>query len=69
MKTTGIIIFALGLALTIYTSIDVFTKAKVVDIGKIEITRNKPHYYSWSPMFGIAVMVIGGAILARVPKK
>jgi hypothetical protein len=69
MKTTGIVIILIGLALTIFTAFTFFTKEKVVDIGKIEITRNKPHYLNWSPLIGMAVMGIGGVVLWRASKK
>ena len=69
MKIAGIIIIVIGLGLTIFTATTIFTKEKVVDIGKIEITRNKPHYLNWSPLIGIAVMGIGGVVLWRASKK
>ena len=68
MKKVGISIIILGLLLTIFTAFKFFTKEKVVDIGKVQITRNKPHSISWSPLIGIAVMGIGG-IMLLVPSK
>ena len=69
MKTTGIIIIIVGLLLTIFTAFTVFTKEKVVDVGKVEITRNKPHHLNWSPIIGIVVMGIGGVVLWQSYKK
>ncbi|MBN1791517.1 MAG: hypothetical protein JW830_13530 [Bacteroidales bacterium] len=69
MKKLGIIILQLGLGLTIFTTVTYFTKEKVVDIGKVEITRNKPHRLNWSPLIGIAVMGIGGIILWQASKR
>jgi hypothetical protein len=69
MKTTGIIIILIGLALTIFTTFTIFTKEKVVDVGKIEITRNKPHRLNWSPIIGIAVMGVGGVVLWKSSRK
>ncbi len=69
MKTTGIIILIIGLALTIFTAFTFFTKEKVVDLGKVEITRSKPHRVNWSPLIGIAVMGIGGIVLWQSSKK
>jgi hypothetical protein len=69
MKITGILILLLGLGLTIFTAFTIFTKEKVVDIGKIEITRDKPHHLNWSPLIGIAVMGVGGTILWWSSKK
>jgi hypothetical protein len=63
MKKVGISIIIVGLLLTIFTTFKFFTREKVVDIGKVQITRDKPHYLAWSPLIGVAVMVIGGVIL------
>ena len=69
MKTTGIVIILLGLGLTIFSAFTFFTKEKVVDIGKIEITANKPHQLNWSPLIGIAVMAVGGVLVWQGSKK
>ena len=69
MKKAGIIIVILGLALTIFTAITFFTREKVVDIGSLKITANKPHHLSWSPLIGIAVMGVGGVVIFMSPRK
>ncbi|MCX6300739.1 MAG: hypothetical protein NTW82_01015 [Bacteroidia bacterium] len=69
MKKAGIVIVILGLILTIFTAVTVFTREKVVDIGDVKITRNKPHRLNWSPLIGIAVMGIGGVVYVMAPKK
>ncbi len=69
MKKVGIFIIILGLALTIFTSFTFFTKEKVVDLGKVEITRSKPHRLSWQPLIGVAIMGIGGIVLWMSYKK
>lgn len=63
MKKTGIAIFILGAILTLVTAFTFFTREKVVDIGKVEITANKRHHMSWSPLIGVAVMGIGGVVV------
>jgi len=69
MKTAGIVIIIIGLLLTIVTAFTFFTREKVVDIGKIEITANKRHHLKWSPLVGIAVMGVGGVMLLVSSKK
>jgi hypothetical protein len=69
MKQTGIAIVILGLLLTVFTAFKFFTKEKVVDIGALEITRDKPHSFEWSPVIGIVVMGIGGAVLLQGARK
>jgi hypothetical protein len=62
MKKVGIGIIILGLVLTIFTAFTYFTREKVVKLGSVEITANKPHNVNWSPLIGVAVMVIGGLV-------
>jgi len=69
MKTTGIAILAIGILFTIYTGFKFVTKEKVVDIGPVEITRDKSHWVEWSPFLGIAIIIAGGAILVFGAKK
>ena len=68
MKAAGIIIILIGLGLTVFTAGNFFTKEKVVDLGKLEITREKPHSFSWSPIVGVVVIGIGGVILWQSSK-
>lgn len=68
MKKAGIVIFIIGLVLTIFTTVTYITREKVVDIGKVKITADKRHHLNWSPLFGVAVMAVGG-VLFFVPFK
>ena len=69
MKATGIVLIILGIGLTFFTAFKFFTREKVVDIGKLEITRDKPHSVSWSPLIGVAVIAIGAVVLWQGSKK
>jgi hypothetical protein len=69
MKTTGIIILVIGILLSVYSGFNFVTKKKVVDIGNLEITRDKNHFITWSPYAGVALIVIGGGLFAYSFKK
>ncbi|HAH25299.1 MAG TPA: hypothetical protein DCL77_16350 [Prolixibacteraceae bacterium] len=69
MKTTGFALLVVGLLLTLFTTFKYFTKEKVVDIGKVEITADKGHNVSWSPIIGIGIMIIGGIVLYSDSRK
>lgn len=69
MKTAGAIILIVGLLMTVYTGFTYITKEKVVDLGALEITKDKEHSVDWQPYVGIATMVIGGGILVLGRKK
>jgi hypothetical protein len=69
MKKIGMIILVIGLLITIFTGFKFITKEKVVDLGNIEITHNKKHSLAWSPLVGVAVMLVGGGVLLFGAKK
>jgi len=69
MKKIGIIILGIGLLITIVTSVSFVTREKVVDVGDINISRNKNHSLAWSPIVGIVAMAVGGGLLLIGLKK
>ena len=69
MKIAGIIILIVGLLMTVYTGFTYVTKEKVVDLGAVEITKDKDHNVNWRPYVGIGAMVIGGVVLILSKKK
>lgn len=62
MRNIGIFLIIIGLILTLVTGFKFFTKEKVVDLGKVEVSADKPHNVVWSPYVGIGIMVVGGII-------
>lgn len=70
MKRTGLIILVIGLLITVFTGFNYITREKVVDLGELEITKNRNHDITWSPIIGVVVIAIGGGIyLAGTSKK
>lgn len=69
MKTAGMVILVIGILITVFTGFNFFTRKKVVDVGKLEISRDKKHSVEWSPIAGIVVMVIGGGVYLYGTKK
>ncbi len=69
MKNLGVILLVIGILLTIYSTFTFFTKEKVVDIGKVEITRDKKHTVNWSPYVGVALIAAGGLIMWKGGKR
>jgi uncharacterized membrane protein YkvI len=62
MKKAGIIIILIGLLMTLYTGFTFFTREKVVDLGKLEITKENQHSVNWQPYVGIGIMIVGGIV-------
>jgi len=59
----------LVVAVNCFYDISVFHTRKITDLGVIEVTKEKPHSLSWSPLMGIAVMGIGGVLLWKGSRK
>ena len=63
MKKIGIVVFLLGLTLTLFTTVNYLSKEKESIMNKIEPSRDKTDLAKWfSPITGIAIMGIGGVI-------
>lgn len=69
MKKAGLIILMLGLLVTMFTGLNFVTREKVVDIGELEISANKNHSLSWSPVIGVVMMAIGAGFYLLSSKK
>ncbi|MEI6060324.1 MAG: hypothetical protein WCR72_06415 [Bacteroidota bacterium] len=69
MKKIGIVIFLLGLGLTIFTTITYFSNVQVLKIGKIQIPMNESTDLRWSPLTGMAIMGIGGIVFWQTYNK
>jgi hypothetical protein len=69
MKAAGIVLIFIGLLLTIFTAVKFFTKEKVVDFGKVEISRDKPVSLNWSPVLGVVLIGIGGIVVWQASRK
>ncbi|WP_418263171.1 hypothetical protein [Flavobacterium faecale] len=62
MKTTGFILVIIGAIMMIYTGFNYVTTEKIVEIGPIEISKEKKNPVNWSPILG-GVLLLGGIIL------
>ena len=69
MKKLGITLLIIGLIITLFTGFNFITREKVVDLGSVQISRDKNHYLNWSPVIGVVVMAVGGATLLFGNKK
>ena len=66
-KTLGMILIALGLVGLVWGGFTYTTREKVVDLGPIDISRDKTHSVPLPPIFG-AVALIGGIVLLVTDK-
>ena len=67
-KTLGMVLIALGLAGLVWGGFTYTTREKVVDLGPIDISRDRTHSVPLPPIFG-AVALIGGIVLLVTDKQ
>lgn len=67
-RSLGLIIILVGLLMLAYTGFSYFTTEKVVDIGSIQITKEKKHKVNWSPIIG-GILIVGGVVITIRDKK
>ena len=65
MKPIGILLIALGIVGLLYGGITWTRKDKVVDIGSVEITRDKHESVPLPPVVGAILLVAGVALLFK----
>ena len=69
MKTTGGVLALIGLLMIVFTSINFKTKEKVVDLGPLEVNKEKNHTVNWPPVLGAVLLVSGIVIMVTNKKK
>jgi uncharacterized membrane protein len=68
MRAFGIILAIVGILMMIFSSINFTTKEKVVDLGPVEINKEKEHSVGW-PVYVGGVVLLGGIGLIVAGKK
>ena len=68
MRSFGIVLIVLGIAMIIIRGISVPTEKNIVDIGPIKIDKQENKWIGW-PTYAGALVVLTGAILIFSSKK
>jgi len=64
MKTLAIVLIVAGLLALVYGGFTFTTREKIVDLGPIDVTREKQHSMPLAPIVGL--LVFGGGLLILV---
>ncbi|MCB0595014.1 MAG: hypothetical protein H6557_14735 [Lewinellaceae bacterium] len=67
-KTLAIVLIALGIIMIAYTGFNFVTSETIVDIGPLEINKDKNHFVQWSPVIGV-LLLVGGIVAFALNKK
>jgi hypothetical protein len=68
MKTTGIVLVALGIIALIYGGFSYNRDRTVLDVGPIKAVATEHHAFPISPIVGI-IAIVGGLAMMIVPRR
>ena len=68
MKVLGIVLLVIGIIMMAINTINFTTKEEVVDIGPLEVNKEKEHTIGW-PMYVGGVVAVGGLIMLVAGRK
>ena len=63
MKTLGIILIVAGILALMYTGFTFKTEEKIVDLGPIQVEKEKKHSFNWPPIAGCILLLSGGTLM------
>jgi uncharacterized membrane protein YdcZ (DUF606 family) len=69
MRTLGIVLVIVGIAMMVITGFNIVTKKKVVDLGPLEVNKEQRTPINWSPIVGAALLIGGIAVIATDKRK
>jgi len=69
MRALAVVLIVAGSIMMIITGVNFATKEKVVDLGKLEISKTKNYPISWSPIVGAVLLVAGIGAFVMSKKK
>ena len=58
----------IGIIMIAYTGFNMVTTKKVVELGPIQINKEKNHPIEWPPVMG-AIVLIGGIVILVIDRK
>jgi uncharacterized membrane protein HdeD (DUF308 family) len=63
MRALGIVLIVAGIVMMVITGVNVVSREKVIDLGKVEVTKEKNNPVSWSPIVGTILLVAGVVVV------
>lgn len=63
MRALGIILIVAGVVMMIITGVNVVSREKVVDLGRVEVTKEENNPITWSPIVGTILLIAGVVVV------
>lgn len=68
MKTVGIILIVLGIAMLLFRGFNVKTEEKVIDVGPLEVEKKENKWIGW-PVYAGGIAIVAGLIMIVADRK
>lgn len=68
MKTIGIVLIVVGIAMLLFRGFSVQKKEKVVDVGPLEVNKTENKWIGW-PVYAGGVAIVAGLIMVVADRK
>ena len=62
-KKIGFVLIIIGIIMMVYTGFNYVTTEKVVDLGPIQVNREKNHHVRWPSILGGLLLAAGIAVI------
>lgn len=68
MKTAGIVLIVIGIAMLIFRGFSVQTEREVIDLGPLEINKKENKWIGW-PVYAGGIAMVAGVIMVVADRK
>ena len=68
MKTVGIILIVIGIAMLLFRGFSMKTEKKVIDIGPLEVNKKENKWIGW-PVYTGGIAIVAGLIMVVADRK
>jgi hypothetical protein len=68
MKTIGIVLIVVGIAMLLFRGFSVQKKEKVVDVGPLEVNKTENKWIGW-PVYAGGIAIVAGLIMVVADRK
>ncbi|MGZ8509405.1 MAG: hypothetical protein ACXWWD_13500 [Chitinophagaceae bacterium] len=68
MKTVGIVLIVVGIAMLLFRGFSVQKKEKVVDVGPLEVNKTENKWIGW-PVYAGGIAIVAGLIMVVADRK
>ena len=68
MRTVGIILIVVGIAMLLFRGFSVKTEEKVIDVGPLEVNKKENKWIGW-PVYAGGIAIVAGLIMVVTDRK